>query len=67
MCVRYEPLKTIQYTFRSSGDSYFALSDFPWVSFIDDDVNFKRDERDESSLIMITMRMVMMWKIKKAA
>ena len=64
MCVRYEPLKTIQFTFWSSGDSYFALSDFPWVSFIDDDVNFKGDE---SSLIMITMRMVMMWKIKKAA
>ena len=48
MCV-YEPLKTIQFTFWSSGDSYFALSDFPWVSFIDDDLNFKGDE---SSLII---------------
>ena len=43
ICV-YEPSKTIQFTFWSSGDSYFALGDFPLVRFIDDDVNLRGDE-----------------------
>ena len=64
MCV-YEPSKTIQFTFWSIGDSYFALGDFPLVRFIDDDLNLRGDEL---LLIMITMTMmVMLWKIKKAA
>ena len=40
----YEPSKTIQFTFWSSGDSYFALGDFPLVRFIDDDQENDSDD-----------------------